>query len=100
MNKIKPAFFLLCFFTGSAFFLPRYLVKAFGESHFISSYMYLYLSGIPFFVLGLWLLIHSKAINLKIPGEKTWLSFFVLSFVWYLIFHGGWILLAVLWKTS
>ena len=98
MSQIKSVFIicvLVGFFAGSAFFFPRWLLTRFGEGHFISSYLYIYGSGIPFFILGVWLLIRSKALDFRIKGEKKWLWFFILGLTWYVIAHGLWILVAV-----
>ena len=98
MSQIKSVFIicvLVSFFACSAFFFPRWLVSRFGEGHFISSYLYIYGSGIPFFILGVCLLIRSKALDFRIKGEKKWLWFFILGLTWYLIAHGLWILVAV-----
>ncbi len=86
---------LLCFFICSAFFFPRWLVSVFGLKHFLSSYLYIYGSGIPFFILGIWLLLRSKALDLRIAGEKKWLVFFILGISWSVLAHGVWILMAV-----
>lgn len=98
MKKSKSIFIILllvCFFADLAFFLPRLLVSFFGEAHFISSYLYIYGSGIPFFILGVWLLIRSKALDLKAPGEKKWFWFFILGLTWSVVAHGFWIFTAV-----
>lgn len=94
-NSIFIVLLLVCFFVISAFFFPRWLVSSFGEAHFISSYLYIYGSGIPFFIVGLYLLIRSKALNLKAPGEKKWLWFFILGLTWAVTAHGLWIFTAV-----
>ena len=94
-KNIFIALSLLCFVACSAFFFPRWLISALGEEHFLSSYFYIYGSGIPFFILGIYLLIRSKAINLKIAGEKKWFLFFIFGLTWSLLAHGMWILSAV-----
>ena len=98
VHQVKSLFIvcaLVSFFIISAFFFPRWLVFRFGEGHFISSYLYIYGSGIPFFVLGIGLLIRSRALDFRITGEKKWFLFFVLGLTWYVIAHGLWILTAV-----
>ena len=98
MERIRNIFVLtvlLCFFTSSAFFFPRWLFSNFGEAHFISSYLYIYGSGVPFFILGFWLLIRSKALNLKVTGEKKWFLFFILGLFWNVLMHGFWVFMAV-----
>ena len=95
MKNVSIVLFLLCFFISSAFFFPRWLFSNFGEAHFISSYLYIYGSGVPFFIVGLWLLIRSKALNLKLTGEKKWLLFFIFGLCWNILMHGFWVLMAV-----
>ena len=87
--------FLLLFFTVSAWLFPRILVSFLGESHFLSSYLYIYGQGLPFFILGVYALIKSKAINIQQTGEKKWLFYFVLVLIWNMLAHGLWIWTAV-----
>ena len=92
----KIAFGLLfCLLALSAFAFPRALVAFLGESHFLSSYLYIYGQGLPFFILGVYMLLKTKAINTKRVGEKRWLLYFVLVLVWNVLFHGLWIWTAV-----
>ncbi len=94
-KNILRLLFLLCFFASFAFFFPRLLKEVLGEAHFLSAYLYIYGSGIPFFILGISLLLKSKALNLQTAGEKKWLIFFIAGFVYNLLAHGVWILTAV-----
>ena len=95
IKNIFIIFSLLLFFTCSAFFFPRWLVSHLGEAHFLSSYLYIYGFGLPFFILGIYLLIRSRAINLKVVGERKWLFFFILGLTWSMLAHGMWIFVAV-----
>ena len=94
-KNVFIALSLLCFFAYSAFFFPRWLVSHLGEAHFLSSYLYIYGSGIPFFILGIYLLIRSGAINLQMVEERKWLLFFIFGLAWSVLAHGLWILTAV-----
>ena len=87
--------FVFCFLALSAFFFPRWLVAKLGEAHFLSSYLYIYGQGLPFFILGVYALIKSKALNIKLPQERRWLTVFVLVLVWNMLAHGLWIWTAV-----
>ena len=87
--------FVFLFLALSAFFFPRWLVANLGEAHFLSSYLYIYGQGLPFFILGVYALIKSKALNIKLPEEKKWLTVFILVLVWNMLAHGLWILTAV-----
>lgn len=95
MKNIVIIFLVVLFFASSAFYFPRGLVLFLGKEHFLSSYLYIYGSGIPFFILGIWLLIYSKAIKLEVPGEKKWILGFVFSFIWICFIHGLLILATV-----
>jgi len=95
LKNIVVVLSILFIIIGSAFFLPRWIITYLGESHFLSSYLYLYISGLPFFILGIYALVHSKAVNLKLIGETKWLLLFIFGLLWYIIFHGLWILIAI-----
>ena len=87
--------FLLGLLALSAFFFPRWLVSTFGESHFLSSYLYIYGQGLPFFIIGVYMLIKSQALNIKLHEEKKWLAYFILVLMWNMLAHGLWIWTAV-----
>lgn len=98
LNKYKNIiiFFLsLSFFIVSAFYLPRILVLFLGENHFLSSYLYIYISGMPFFMMGIYLIIKSQALNFKIPGEKRWIVYFFFTTLFVCAIHGLIILAAI-----
>lgn len=87
---------LLCCLIAFVYFFPRYLVNHLGENHFLSSYLYIYTLGILFFSLNIFLLLRSKALNVKREGEKKWLFIFILGLICTMTLHGTVIAVAVL----
>ena len=83
--------------AGAGFYCyPRWLVVTFGESHYLSPYLYLYGLGGPIFIFTMALMIHFKALNFKIPGEKKWAVIFVSGLFGSWLIHTVWIAAAVL----
>ncbi len=82
------------FVVFCVYFYPRVLKIYLGEEHFLFSYLYVYFFGSLYFIFNIWLLLSSKAIDLKKSGEKTWFLFFTGSVLWGMLLHGLWILVA------
>ena len=78
-NKIT---LLILFLIGLAYYYPRILSDYLGEDHYLSSYLYIYVFGLIFFIVNMRLLIHSKAINLSREGERKWMWFFIACLFW------------------
>ena len=81
-------------FLYLVYFYPRVLSKYLGEDHVLSSYLYIYVFGIIFFIFNMWLLIRSKALNLNREGEKKWMWFFIGCLLWGCLMHAMWIFTA------
>ena len=50
-------------------------------------YIYLYVMGGIFFLLGLGIVIRAKALNLKLALHRKWLVVLVLGLFWYMFLH-------------
>ena len=58
-------------------------------------FIYLYGVGGIFFIIGIYLIISTKALNAKKKEHKRWLSILVFGFLYYAVIHGVLILLAL-----
>lgn len=59
-------------------------------------YIYLYGVGGILFLIGLYLTIKHKALNLKLRRHKLWFIILIGGFLWYMAIHSS-VLIAGLW---
>ncbi len=81
--------------VGTLFYsYPRWLVSSFGESHYLSPYLYLYGLGVPIFVFNMWLMVRNGGMRLNIPGEKRWIFIFMCGLACSFVLHTLWVVVA------
>jgi len=60
-------------------------------------FIYLYGVGGLFFLIGMIIIIKSKALNTKLKRHRYWLKVLVFGFFYFVIFHAFFTILALYW---
>lgn len=57
-------------------------------------YIYLYGVGGIFFLVGLWIILRYRSLNLQLRRDRSWLRILLFGFVWYAMIHA-----AIIWAA-
>lgn len=90
MNYFKNIFRLLIYFS-IIYYLPRFLIDTLGPENPWTSFFYMYSLGGLVFLIGLNIILKSKACNLNLKSDRIWLRATILGFFYFLSLHGIWI---------
>ena len=77
------------------YFYPRLLVKLLGEANPWTSYLYQYGLGLIVFLIGIWMIISTKACQLGRGHDTFWFRVLLGGFVFFALVHAIWILAAL-----
>ncbi|MEE9166102.1 MAG: hypothetical protein V3U24_01350 [Candidatus Neomarinimicrobiota bacterium] len=50
-------------------------------------YIYLYGVGGIFFLVGLWIILRYRSLNLQLKRDRSWFRVLLFGFVWYAMIH-------------
>ena len=82
---------ILAFF----FFFPRVVVGRLGEDNPWTSYLYLYGNGLVVFLIGIWVILRSKACRFGRGHDTFWFNVLLAGYVFFAVMHAAWILAAL-----
>lgn len=63
-------------------------------------YLYQYGVGLLIFLIGLWLILHYKACDLRRASDRFWFGVLIFGFIWYAGIHFLWYMAAIYWNPA
>lgn len=97
--KVRGSFIrrtvIVLLIVAYVFFLPRVLVAWLGEASPWTSYLYQYGLGLGFFLIGLYVILHSGACRLGRGHDTFWFGVLIAGFLFFAVVHALWIVAAL-----
>ncbi len=95
-EQTRPRFSLLLAIAIPAilamvYFYPRFLVERLGEANPWTSYLYQYGFGLVFFLVGILMILKTRACQFGRGRDSFWFAVLVAGFLFFSIGHAVWI---------
>jgi len=85
---------IIIFIVAFIYFFPRFIIRQLGPADPWTSYLYQYGFGLITFLVGIFIIINSKACQLGRGRDRFWFIILFVGFFIYALLHAIWIIAA------